>query len=139
MARRTMRPVLRRLAGHTREFKRIEEGVRKHGWRMVMITRLVPLFPFNIQNYAYGLTGISFWTYMLVTWLCTLPAVIAYVLAAGALVSGRGDPKRILLYLACAAVLLVTLSLVPRWIRRKAPWAEPQHIAPPEDLTNQSS
>lgn len=124
MARHTMRPVLRRLAGHTREFRKIEDGVKAHGWRMVMITRLVPLFPFNLQNYAYGLTPISFWQYLLVTWLCTLPAVIAYGLAAGALVSGRGDPGRILVYLGLAAVLLLVLSMLPQWIKRRASWAE---------------
>lgn len=122
LARHTVRPFLRRWAGHTREFQRIEAGVREHGWRMVIITRLVPVFPFNIQNMAYGLTGISFWMYVFLTWLCTLPAVIAYVLAAGALVSGRGDPRRMLLYLGGAAILLVALSFLPRLLKKKTPW-----------------
>ena len=42
------------------QFRRIDEGVQRQGWRMLMITRLIPLFPFNLQNYAYGLTKIRF-------------------------------------------------------------------------------
>ncbi|HET9925468.1 MAG TPA: TVP38/TMEM64 family protein, partial [Methylomirabilota bacterium] len=37
---------------------RIDRAVARHGFRIVMITRLVPIFPFNLQNYAYGLTSI---------------------------------------------------------------------------------
>jgi uncharacterized membrane protein YdjX (TVP38/TMEM64 family) len=122
MARYAIRPVLQRWAGHTREFRKIEDGVREHGWRMVMITRLVPIFPFNIQNFAYGLTALSFWTYLFVTWICTLPAVIAYVLAAGALVEGHGNPQRALVYLGAAAMLLVALSFLPRLLKKKTPW-----------------
>jgi hypothetical protein len=45
--------------------------VVQHGWRILVITRLVPLLPFNLQNFAYGLTGIRFSTYILVA---TAPA-----------------------------------------------------------------
>lgn len=121
LARHTFRPIVCRMAGHTREFQRIDEGVRRHGWRMVMITRLVPIFPFNIQNYAYGLTAIPFWTYCFMTWLCTLPAIAAYVFASSAVIGGKGDIKRTLLYLGAGAVILVLLSFVPRLLRKSAP------------------
>ena len=62
-----------------------------------MVTRLVPLFPFNLQNFAYGLTRIPFWTYLGVSAVCILPGTIAFTLAAGALQRGarRGpvDPR----------------------------------------------
>lgn len=123
LARHAFRPIVWKMAGHTREFHRIDTGVRQHGWRMVLITRLVPIFPFNIQNYAYGLTGISFWTYLLMTWICTLPAIAAYVFAAGAIVSGKGDVKRAMTYLAVGAVILVALSFVPALLRKLSPAA----------------
>lgn len=119
VARHAGRSLLRKLAGHTREFQRIEDGVRRYGWQMVMLTRIVPIFPFNIQNFAYGLTSIRFRTYLFFTWLCTLPAVIAYVMAAGALISGRSDPRRIALYLVGGAPTIAALILVPRYIWRK--------------------
>lgn len=121
LARHAFRPIVRRMGAHSREFQKIDEGVRRQGWRMVLITRLVPIFPFNIQNYAYGLTGISFWTYLLMTWLCTLPAIAAYVFASSAVLKGKGDIKRTLLYLGIGATILVLLSFVPTLLKKSAP------------------
>lgn len=101
--------------------RRIDEGVRRHGWRMLMITRLVPVFPFNVQNYVYGLTGISLRTYILVTLPCMVPATLAYNLAAGSI--RTGDLGRSIWYLAVAAVFFVVLSLLPGWVRRHGPSA----------------
>ena len=84
-----------------------------------MLTRLVPLFPFNLQNFAYGLTQIPFWTYVGVTTVCILPGTIAFTLAGGALSAG-GSPSRIAWTLAGAGVLIVVVSLVPRWLTRKS-------------------
>lgn len=113
------RPLVERWAGRNPHIAKIEEGVARHGWRMLLVTRLVPLFPFNLQNYAYGLTPIGLGTYALVTFLCMLPASIAYCFAGGALVSGRGSLPKTLGYLAVAAVFFVIASLVPGWVRRR--------------------
>ncbi|MCA1737815.1 MAG: TVP38/TMEM64 family protein, partial [Actinobacteria bacterium] len=69
--------------------KRLDEGVEKHGWRMLLITRLVPVFPFSLQNYAYGLTKIGFVTYALVSGICIVPGVIVYTFAGGSLAAAR--------------------------------------------------
>lgn len=50
---------------------------------MLLTIRLVPLFPFNLQNYAYGLTKIEPGTYVLLTATCIAPGVIAYTFAGG--------------------------------------------------------
>jgi len=99
--------------------RKIDEGVEKHGWLMLMITRLIPVFPFNVQNYVYGLTKIDFLTYVFVSWICMLPGTVAYVLAGGALVSGKGDIKKTIMYLAIAAVFFVLISLIPGIIKRR--------------------
>lgn len=52
--------------------RKLDEGVEKQGWRMLLITRLVPLFPFNLQNYAYGLTKIGFGVYVGLTAVCII-------------------------------------------------------------------
>jgi len=98
--------------------KRIDDGVRRQGWRMLMITRLVPVFPFNLQNYAYGLTDIPLKTYALVTLPCMLPATLAFNFAAGSV--RTGDFGRTLQYLGVAAVFFVVLSLIPGWVRKSA-------------------
>ena len=96
----------------------MDAAVARDGWRIVMITRLVPLFPFNLQNYAYGLTRIGFWTYLITSWICMLPGTAAYTFAAGALSEGGGDVRRTLGYLAIAGVLIVLVSLIPRMLKR---------------------
>ena len=98
---------------------RLDEAVAQHGWRILMITRLVPLFPFTLQNFAYGVTRIHFGVYVGVSWVCMLPGTFAYTLAISALADGD-DPRRMLGYLGAAAVMLVALSLVPAWIGRRS-------------------
>jgi uncharacterized membrane protein YdjX (TVP38/TMEM64 family) len=108
--------VERRLQSNAR-LKKIDEGVKRQGWRMLMVTRLVPIFPFNIQNYVYGLTDIKLSTYVLVSLVCMLPGTIAYNFAAGSV--RTGDFGRTLWYLGIAAVFFVLLSLVPGWIKKR--------------------
>lgn len=97
--------------------KKIDEGVKRQGWRMLMVTRLLPVFPFNVQNYVYGLTDIPLRTYVLVTLPCMLPATIAFNFAAGSV--RTGDLGKTLWYLGVAAVFFVLLSLVPGWVRKR--------------------
>ena len=99
--------------------KRLDEGVERQGWRMLLITRLVPLFPFNLQNYAYGLTKIGLGTYVLLTALCIIPGAAAFTFAGGSLASARQDPTRTFVYLGVAAVLFVAISLIPGWIQKR--------------------
>ena len=96
---------------------RIDDGVKRHGWRMLMITRLVPIFPFNIQNYVYGLSDIGFGTYVLVSLVCMVPGTIAYNFAAGSVRTGNLGTT--LWYLGIAAVFFVLLSLLPGWLKKK--------------------
>lgn len=105
--------------GDSTTFKKIDQGVKENGWRMLMITRLVPIFPFNLQNYLYGLTDISTGTYMLVSWLCMLPGTIAYAVLAGSIVSGDGNIGKMAIYLAIGAVLIVGLSFIPKILEKK--------------------
>jgi uncharacterized membrane protein YdjX (TVP38/TMEM64 family) len=108
-----------------KSLKKIDEGVRRQGWRMLMITRFVPLFPFSLQNYVYGLTNIPFRIYALVTIPTILPGTIAYNFAAGSareVILSGGQPealKRTVLYLAVAAVFFVIVSLIAGRVRKK--------------------
>jgi uncharacterized membrane protein YdjX (TVP38/TMEM64 family) len=105
--------------------KKIDAGVRQQGWRMLMVTRFVPLFPFSLQNYVYGLTDIPFRTYALITIPTILPGTIAYNFAAGSareVILSGGQPealKRTVLYLAVAAVFFVFASLVAGRVKKR--------------------
>jgi uncharacterized membrane protein YdjX (TVP38/TMEM64 family) len=58
-------------------FQAIAQAVAKEGWKIVLLTRLSPLFPFNLTNYALGLTQISLKNYVLGS-LGILPGTILY-------------------------------------------------------------
>lgn len=64
-----------RAGGRTRQ---LIDGVDREGWRFVAFVRLVPLFPFNLLNYALGLTGIRFWHYVVTSYVCMFPGAVAY-------------------------------------------------------------
>ena len=61
------------------KFTAIDEAVAQQGFKIVLLTRLSPVFPFNILNYAFGLTKISFWKYALGSWIGMMPGTIMYV------------------------------------------------------------
>jgi uncharacterized membrane protein YdjX (TVP38/TMEM64 family) len=98
--------------------KRLDDGVTAEGWRFVAFVRLVPLFPFNLLNYALGLTRIPFLAYVLATWIFMLPGAIAYTWLgyAGreALAGGEGMIRNIPIALA----LLAAVTFLPRFVRK---------------------
>ncbi len=100
------------------QFRKIDEQVEEQGWRILMFTRLVPIFPFNLQNYAYGLTSIRFTTFVFISAIFMLPGTVALVLLGGAFVSGEGNVLKTMLYLGIAGVFMLVLSLVPNLLRK---------------------
>ncbi|MCW8824788.1 MAG: TVP38/TMEM64 family protein, partial [Gammaproteobacteria bacterium] len=58
--------------------KQLKEGVEAEGWQFVAFVRLVPLFPFNLLNYALGLTRIKLSHYIIATYIFMLPGCFAY-------------------------------------------------------------
>ena len=93
-------------------FKKLDNGIKEQGWRMIAITRLIPIFPFNAQNYVYGLTDIDFKTYVFVSWLCMLPGTVAYVFLAGAIIAGEGNTTKTITYIGIGVAILLILSVV---------------------------
>ncbi|MDZ7662961.1 VTT domain-containing protein [Thiohalophilus sp.] len=98
--------------------KQLKQGVEKEGWRFVAFVRLVPLFPFNLLNYALGLTRINLAHYIIASFICMFPGAVAYTYLgyAGreAIAGGEGLIQKILL----AIGLLVLVAFLPRWIGR---------------------
>ena len=96
--------------------KKLITGVEKEGWRFVAFVRLVPVFPFNLLNYALGLTKIRFIEYFLATFIFMLPGAIAYTYVgfAGreALSGGDGFINKILIAIALLAVVMFLPRIV---------------------------
>ena len=72
------------------KFVAIDQAVAHSGFKIVLLTRLSPLFPFNLLNYAFGITGVSFKEYALAS-IGMLPATVMYVYIG----SLAGDVARI--------------------------------------------
>lgn len=117
VARYAARGLIASWVEENERLQRLDGEVERQGWRILVITRLVPLFPFNLQNYAYGLTKIGLGIYVFVSAVCIIPGVVAYTFAGGSVTSG--DLTRTFIYLGIAAVFFVLLSLIPGWLRRR--------------------
>jgi uncharacterized membrane protein YdjX (TVP38/TMEM64 family) len=88
----------------------LDDQVARHGWKIVAFTRLIPIFPFFLLNYAFGLTRISLWAYMATSFVCMLPATVAYIYFSSNLLDLiQGRVSRGLL-LGLALVALVSLA-----------------------------
>ncbi|MCC6234420.1 MAG: TVP38/TMEM64 family protein [Verrucomicrobiales bacterium] len=113
--------VARRLESHP-TFALLDRAVADEGWRIVGLTRLSPVFPFNLLNYALGLTRVSLRDYVLASWIGMMPATVLYVYLgslAGAGADGRTrTPAEWTLYaVGLAATVAVTL-IITRLARR---------------------
>ncbi|MBP1750810.1 MAG: protein of unknown function cysteine-rich region domain protein, partial [Deltaproteobacteria bacterium] len=97
-------------------WRRLDQAVERHGWRVVAFTRLIPLFPFNLLNYAFGLTKIHFGHYAITTFLAMLPACIAFIVFSSSLLDLlRG---KVSLTFIIGVALVVIVSMIPLFYRR---------------------
>lgn len=70
---------LRSYLEHSPRVQALEQTIEEADWKSVAAVRLSHFLPFGMQNYAFGLTGIRFWTFALTTWLVTLPGTVLQV------------------------------------------------------------
>ncbi len=61
------------------KFVAIDQAVGNEGWKIVGLTRLSPVFPFSLLNYAYGLTKVSLRDYVVASWIGMMPGTVMYV------------------------------------------------------------
>lgn len=102
----------------------IVEGVEDEGWRFVVYTRLVPLFPFNLLNYAYGLTRMRLGPYALASLLAMAPGAAAYAYLGHAgqqLAAGTENAIQTALIALGALATLALVTTIVRRYREKAP------------------
>jgi len=109
-------PVARWLSG-SEKFRRLDELTEEHGAIIVAITRLVPIFPFNLLNYGFGLSRVRFGTYVLWSWLCMLPGTILYVVGADALVRGLREGRVPWVLIGVVVLAIAVLTILARYAR----------------------
>ena len=114
------------------KFQAIDKGVTEEGWKIVGLTRLSPVFPFNLLNYAFGITRVSLRDYVLASFFGMLPATLMYVyigsLAGDLATLEAADRSRTSGELALYGVGLVATIVVTVYITRIARNALNQRI-----------
>lgn len=112
----------------------IDRAIEKNGFKVVVLLRLQPVLPFNMLNYALGLTSIRLRDYMLASWIGMFPATVLYVYLGSImndvsdLLRGRpnsGIAGRVLLWGGLAALVVLVW-----WLGRVAKRALRDEIGP---------
>jgi len=103
------------------KFAAVDAAVGRQGFKIVLLTRLSPVFPFNIQNYAYGLTAVSFGKYLSASWIGMLPGTLMYVYigSMAGFAARRRSVGEWVLY-GAGLVATVVVAIVVARIARKA-------------------
>lgn len=113
--------IARRVAENDR-FRRLDEGVALEGWKLVLLTRLAP-FPFNVQNFAYGLTRIPARHYIVASWIGMMPGTFMIVYfghAASTVATGDARTPTGWAVLALGAAATVAVAIVAARIALRA-------------------
>ena len=124
--------IARKLEGNSR-FNAIDEAVGREGWKIVALTRLSPVFPFNLLNYAFGLTKVRLRDYVIASWAGMIPGTVLYVYigaisgdlaraaGSGAARTPAGWAFNVLGLLATIAVAAYATRIGARALRESAP------------------
>lgn len=113
--------IARKIEGNER-FAAIDKAVAGEGWKIVGLTRLSPVFPYTLLNYAFGLTRVSLRDYVLASWIGMLPGTVMYVYLGSLAKAAAGGQTRtagqwVLYSVGLAATVAVTV-LITRTARR---------------------
>jgi len=79
VGRHVARKAIQKRIDGNKTFSAIDSAVADEGWKVVGLTRLSPIFPFTLLNYAYGVTKVKFTHYVLASWIGMMPGTILYV------------------------------------------------------------
>ncbi len=105
--------VTKKISGNE-TFTSIDKAVADEGWKIVGLTRLSPVFPFTLLNYAFGLTRVSLRDYFFASWIGMMPGTVSYVYLgalanAGIQSEGRTPGQWALLIVGLLATIAVTV------------------------------
>ena len=119
IARYFARDAVERWLSKSTKFQRLDKLTEKHGAIIVAITRLIPIFPFNLLNYGFGLTSVSFKTYAFWSWLCMLPATIVFVAGADAILQAFSSGEIPWFLIGIIIIFSCILGIAIRYAKRR--------------------
>ena len=109
-ARYLLRDKIRSLVNRRPKYRQLDEAVAEDGWQIVVLMRLSPIVPFNLQNYALGLTAIPFVQYLVATLIGIIPGIVIYVYF-GIFGNGLGNGPSLFDWLLFGFGVLATVAL----------------------------
>lgn len=115
-ARHLATPLVERHMGS--RLKQLKEGVEAEGWRFVAMVRLLPMVPYDLSSYAFGLSRIPLAQYALTNALCILPRLFLYSYIGHSGAEMLQEEEDRLLNLLTLGSLLLAILLIPHIYQR---------------------
>ncbi len=143
------RSAMEKRAADNPKFAAIDAAVADHGFKIVLLTRLSPIFPFNLLNYLFSVTKVRSRDYVLGSLIGMFPGTVMYVYfgtavkSIGDLLDGNiegGHQKHILLGIGLVATIAVTVyvtRVARRAIRQYVPEDSPEEVDSPQTTAAQ--
>lgn len=113
MARYLARDTVARMLSDVQSLEKLKQLIEANNWFVIPFIRLMPIFPFAVNNYAFGLTDVSFMRYMVLSLVVFIPMNAAMVLGANSLyaaLTGGEVSWPIMGGAAAAAVLILGIG-----------------------------
>src|SRR3989475_5598278 len=121
------------------KFATIDRAVANEGWKIVLLTRLSPVFPFTLLNYAFGLTRVKLSQYVMASWLGMIPGTVMYVYLGSLVNVGTAHRQRTTGEWVLYGVGLLATIAVTIFVTRVARKALQKKIASAETGSNPQS
>lgn len=117
LARTVMRKRIEKMTESNKKFRALDRAIANEGMKIVFLVRLAVVFPFTYINYAFGLTAIPLWRYVVATFLGIIPATAAFVFASSAATkAATGETSNItkIVYITGGVVAIIVSVLIGR-------------------------
>jgi uncharacterized membrane protein YdjX (TVP38/TMEM64 family) len=117
LARTVMRKRIEAMTATNAKFRALDRAIANEGMKIVFLVRLAVVFPFTYINYAFGLTAIPLWRYVLATFLGIIPATAAFVFASSAATNAATTSTSSItktVYIAGAVIAIIVSVLIGR-------------------------
>src|ERR1700741_2228479 len=119
-ARYLLRDKIQPLLNRRPKYRKLDRAVAEDGWQVVVLMRLSPIVPFNLQNYALGVTAIPFMQYLTATLIGIAPGIAIYVYF-GIFGKGLGNGPSLFDWVLFGLGVLATIILAILVIRKTKP------------------
>jgi uncharacterized membrane protein YdjX (TVP38/TMEM64 family) len=117
LARTVMRRRIEEMTRNNAKFRALDRAIASEGMKIVFLVRLAVVFPFTYINFAFGLTAIPLWRYVLATFLGIIPTTMAFVFASSAATkAATGETSNItkIVYITGGIIAIIVSVLIGR-------------------------